>query len=153
MSYQDFKQALKLATDHKYFVSGTGLTAEEIKKAEGILGLEFSSQMIEFYKNFNYISFDGCEIFGINFDDSDIFEGNSLTYALHERKEYALSKKWLPIYNYGDGSLAFLDYSCLNIDREPAVIRCFYNGEQYQKMENAAEDFGSFLLSLIKENC
>ncbi|NLZ75725.1 MAG: SMI1/KNR4 family protein [Erysipelotrichia bacterium] len=152
MSYHDFKQALELAVNRKYFISGTGLTAEEMKKAEKILGLTFSPQLVEYYKKFNYISFYGCEIFGIDLDNLDIFEGNTLTYALCERKEFGLPQEWLPIYNFEDGSLAFLDFGCLNNEKEPAVIRCLYNGERYQKIEDISEDFGSFLLSLVLEN-
>ncbi len=151
MSYQDLKQALKIAEELPYFTVGTGLSAEEIKKGEEILNLKFSLQLREYYKKYNYLSFYGCELFGIDFENLDVLEGNSLAYALNERKEYGLSDKWLPIYNFDDGSLAFLDFSSLNNNNEPLIISGYYDGEKYQKIETIAEDFGAFLLSLVME--
>lgn len=153
MSYEDFKQAIRLAADCEFFTSGSGLSADEIYKAEQMLGIEFSPQMVEYYKRLNYVSLLESEIFGIEFEyDSTILEGNSLAYTLYERSNYGLPKQWIPIYNFNDGSLAFLDYSSLNKSNEPSVIRALYNGERYQKMERVAEDFGSFMLSLIEDN-
>ena len=50
MSYEDFKQAIRLAADCEFFTSGSGLSADEIYKAEQILN-KFSPQMVEYYKS------------------------------------------------------------------------------------------------------
>ena len=54
-------------------------------------------------------------------------------------------------YNYGDGNMAYLDYSSLNKEKEPIVIMAFYNGEKYEVVENVAEDLGAFIFHLVKE--
>ena len=107
---------------------------------------------IEFYKKYGYISFYGNEIFGIDpDDDSGILEGNSVAYALNDRKEYNLPNEWIPIYNFDDGNMAYLDYSYLNEQKEPRVIMAFYNGKEYEIVETLAEDFGDFVLQLVQE--
>ena len=92
------------------------------------------------------------EIYGIDpEDDSGILEGNSVAYALNDREEYNLPKEWIPIYDFGDGNMAYLDYSSLNMEKEPSVIMAFYNGDKYEINEPLAEDLGDFLLQLVQE--
>lgn len=152
MSYQDFERAMELAPSCEYFTTDGGKSPEQIRKAEKMLGISFSPQLLSFYEKFGYLSFFGCEIFGIGPGDSKILEGNSVAYALHDRSELGLPEQWVPIYNYGDGNLAYLDYSRLNALKEPPVIMCFYNSKEFQQVETVAEDFGAFLLSLIEES-
>ncbi len=153
MSYENFKRAIELAPQCEYYTAGKGLSLEEIHKAEEILGVKFSLQLLEFYQKFNYLSFRGHEFFGIDLEsDSDILEGNSLAYALHERINYNLPEPWIPIYNFGEGSIACLDYGSLNMSNEPSVIRALYNGKEYLRLEQVADDFGSFILSLVEES-
>ena len=83
--------------------------------------------------------------------DSGILEGNSVAYALNDREEYNLPKEWIPIYDFGDGNMAYLDYSSLNMEKEPSVIMAFYNGDKYEINETLAEDLGDFLLQLVQE--
>ncbi len=117
-----------------------------------MLSVSFSSQCKEFYEKYGYLSFFGNEIYGIDpEDDSGILEGNSVAYALNDRKEYNLPKEWIPIYNFDDGNMAYLDYSSLNAEKEPRVIMAFYNGEKYEITEILAEDFGDFILQLVQE--
>ena len=99
-----------------------------------------------------YLSFYGSEIFGIDpDDDSGILEGNSVAYALNDRDEYSLPEEWIPIYDFDDGSMAYLDYSHLNKQKEPRVIMASYDGEEYEVVEILAEDFGDFVLQLVQE--
>lgn len=152
MSYFDFEKAMNLAPKCKFYTIAGGKTDDEIKKSEKLLSLNFSKQCKEFYKKYGYLSFFGNEIFGIDpDDDSGILEGNSVAYALNDREEYNLPVCWLPIYNYEDGNMAYLDYSSLNEEEEPSVIMAFYNGVKYEKVEIVAEDFGSFVLQLVEE--
>ena len=98
------------------------------------------------------MSFFGNEIYGIDpEDDSGILEGNSVAYALNDREEYNLPEEWIPIYDFGDGNMAYLDYSYLNEQKEPRVIMAFYNGKEYEIVEKLAEDLGDFILQLVQE--
>ena len=152
MSYQDLKRAMELVPKCKFFTTVGGKDKKAIKKSEELLKIKFSKQSLEFYEKFGYLSFYGNEIFGIDpDDDSEILEGNSVAFALNDRKEYRLPNEWIPIYNFQDGNMAYLDYSSLNSENEPRVIMAFYNGKEYEVSEILAEDFGEFLLKLVQE--
>ena len=65
------------------------------------------------------------------------------------------TKKPENLCRYASDFLAFkmkyLDYSSLNDDGEPCVITARFNGSAYQAEETIAEDFGNFVLQLVKE--
>lgn len=152
MSYSNFVQAMELAPKCKFYTVAGGKTEEEIKKAEQMLNVKFSNQSREFYEKYGYLSFYGNEIFGIDpYDDSGILEGNSVAYAINDRLEYNLPNNWIPIYNFEDGNMAYLDYSSINAEGEPRVIMAFYNGTEYEVAEILAEDLGDFILQLVQE--
>ena len=152
MSYQNFLKAMELAPKCKFYTTAGGKTEEEIKRAEQMLNVTFSTQGREFYEKYGYLSFYGNEIFGIEPDDnSGILEGNSVACALHDREKYNLPSEWIPIYNFEDGNIAYLDYSTLNSEKEPRVIIAFYNGAEYEVVENLADDLGDFILQLVQE--
>lgn len=152
MSYQNFEKAMELAPKCKFYTTVGGKTEEEIKKAEQLLDVSFSNQCREFYTKYGYLSFYGNEILGIDPDDaSGILEGNSIAYAINDREEYNLPKEWIPIYNFEDGNMAYLDYSSLNAEKEPKVIMAFHNGTEYEIAETLAEDFGDFIWQLVQE--
>ncbi|MGF7143237.1 hypothetical protein HNQ56_001660 [Anaerotaenia torta] len=113
--------------------------------------MKFSKQSKEFYEEYGYLSFFGNEIFGIDPDDLDMLEGNSVAYAINDREEYNLPNDWIPIYDFEDGNMAYLDYSSSNSEKEPRVIMTFYNGEEYELAEVLSEDFGDFILELVEE--
>lgn len=152
MSYQDFENAMRLAPKCEFYTTENGKTNEEISESEKLLNIKFSRQCRKFYEEYGYLSFSGNEIFGIDpNDDSGILEGNSVTYAINDRDEYNLPNEWIPIYNFEDGNMAYLDYSSLNLEKEPRVIMAFYNGKEYQISEVLANDFGEFLFCLVQE--
>lgn len=152
MSYQNFIKAMELAPKCKFYTTVGGKTEEEIEKSEKMLNVIFSNQCREFYLKYGYLSFYGNEIFGIDPNDSSgLLEGNSVAYALNDREEYNLPKEWIPIYNFDDGNMAYLDYTSLNAEKEPRVIMAFYNGEKYEIVEKVAEDFGDFILQLVQK--
>jgi hypothetical protein len=152
VSYQNFEKAMLLAQKCKFYTTAGGKTRGEILKSEDLLGIKFSKQCLEFYKRYGYLSFFGSEIFGIDpDDDSGILEGNSVAYALNDRKKYHLPLSWVPIYNYEDGNMAYLDFSNRNPDGEPRVIMCMHTREKYEMIEVIAEDFGDFLLQLVEQ--
>lgn len=152
MSYQNFKKAMELAPNCKFYTTVGGRSKEAIQKSEELLGVKFSSQCYEFYEKYGYLSFWGNEIFGIDpDDDSGELEGNSVAYAINDRMEYGLPKAWIPLYNFDDGCMAYLDYSSLNEANEPCVIIATYNGSEYEVVEQIAEDLGEFIFNLVKE--
>ena len=152
MSYQNFETAMQLAPKCKFYTTAGGKNKEDILKSEKLLGIRFSKQCLEFYQKYGYLSFFGNEIFGIDpEDDSGILEGNSVAYALNDRKEYDLPLDWLPVYNYEDGNMAYLDFSNKNEDEEPRVIMGIYTGNGYEITKTIAEDFGQFLLQLVNQ--
>lgn len=152
MSYQNLKDAMELAPKCKFYTTVGGRSKEEIRKSEELLGVKFSAQCREFYEQYGYLSFFGNEIFGIDpNDDSGELEGNSVAYALNDRMEYGLPEAWIPLYNFDDGCMAYLDYSSLNEENEPCVIVATFTGSGYEVVEQIAEDLGEFILSLVKE--
>lgn len=152
MSYSNYEEAMRLASKCKFYITAGGKSQEEIQKAEKLLGVKFSRQCRDFYEKYGYLSFFGNEIFGIDpNDDSGELEGNSVAYALNDRVECGLPAPWIPIYNFDDGVMAYLDYSLLNKDGEPCVIVAKFDGMEYHVEETIAEDFGNFVLQLIKE--
>lgn len=152
MSYQNYKDAMELAKKCKFYTTAGGKNQEAIKKSEELLGIKFSKQCREFYEQYGYLSFFGNEIFGIDPDDnSGELEGNSVAYALNDRREHGLPVSWIPIYNFDDGLMAYLDYASLNDDGEPCVIAAEFDGSAYQVEETIAEDLGEFVLQLVEE--
>lgn len=170
MSYQDFQKAMELAPKCEYYYSRGGTTAEKIKKAEEMLGLQFSRQCREFYEKYNYISFSGYEIEGINPDSNFPLAGNAVATALADRKESGLPEQWVPVLDECfDGLVVYMDYSHLNAEGEPRIIEAVYtNGDhlvdddaedfdedeercRYKVTEVLAEDLGEYILSVVEE--
>ena len=73
------------------------------------------------------------------------------TSYYYPRFYLGLPDKWIPLYNFDDGIMAYLDYSSLNDVGEPCVIAARFNDVGYQIEETIAEDFGEFILQLVKE--
>lgn len=153
MSYHDYKKAMELAKNCKFYTTLDGKRQDEIDAAERNLNIKFSKEIKDFYLEYGYLSFEGNEIFGIDpLDDSGILEGNSVTYALNEREQYGMPNEWLPFYNYGDGYIVCQNYSTNNEEGEPEIISVFFDGEKYAIDEKIANDFGEFVLRLIENN-
>lgn len=153
MSYTNYLNAMEKAKECEFYTTDGGLDEDIIKRSQEMLGITFSKQCREFYSTYGYLSFEGNEIFGIDpDDDSGELEGNSVAYALNDREELGLPEKWLPIYSFDDGEMAYLDYSTLNEENEPRVIMGIYNGDTFEIEEVLAEDFGDFVMKLIEED-
>lgn len=153
MSYKNFKKALKLAKKCDGYDVGNGKSDAIISKASELLGIKFSKQNYVYFSKLGYLEFFGVEVFGIMKDDfSGAPETNCVETALADRQEHNLPNEWLPIYFFDDGYYGYLDYSQLNKDGEPQVIMAIYNGKEYIVAEKVAEDFGDFLLNLVKES-
>lgn len=152
MSYQRFMDACKQMKQFTDFEFSGGRSDIDISQAEIELGLRFSRQCRAFIKEFDYVSFDGNEIFGIvDGASSPILEGNLVAYTKNDRALLGLPAVWIPFYNFGDGTMAYYDYSVLNEDQEPRIIRAIYNPvkKEFAVIERLAEDFGEFLFQLV----
>lgn len=151
MSYENYKTAMKAAKSLRFYTTAGGRSEEAIRKSEEILGIKFSPQYREFNKDHGYLSFFGCEIFGADPENLEIAEGNSIACALIERRDYGLPSYLLPIYNFNDGCMAYLDHTFLNDAGEPRVVMMEYTVTGYELVEVLEEDFGDFVLSLVRE--
>jgi hypothetical protein len=152
MSYTNYAKALELAKNCEGYFVEKGKTKDVISTAEKLVGLEFSKQHYDYLNKLGFLDFFGHEFHGIPKDDfSGIPEGCMIKGALHFREKNNLPQKWIPIYNFEDGHMAYLDYSDLNEQGEPRIIEAIYTGEKYEITEVLAEDFGDFLLQQIDE--
>jgi len=150
MSLQNFVRAIELAKKCEFYTIAGEKSEEVVLKAEELFGYKFSKQNFQFFKHLGYLSFFGCEIFGIIKDDfSGKYTGCAIEAALSDRKSNNLPAEWLPIYYFDDGYMGYLDYGQLNDEGEPPVIMSLYNGERYEAPEKVAEDFGDFLLQVV----
>lgn len=151
MSYSNYEKAVSKILTFKYMSAGEQ-TEELMKKVEEILDVKLSKQHYNYFKNYGYLAFSGIMLYGIY---NDVFNGiygdNAVVAPLQDRKEYGLPKEWLPIYDFDDGYIAYLDYSHLNQDREPRIIMAIYTGNSYEVTEIIAEDLGDFLLELVQQ--
>ena len=99
MSYQNFVNALELATKCKYYTVRGERSNEVVAKAEILFNHKFSKQNNEYFKRLGYLSFYGHEIFGICKDDfSGEHAGCAIEATLHDRQELNLPPKWLTLF-------------------------------------------------------
>ena len=152
MSYLNFEKAVALAKQCDGYVDGGSKSNSVVAKAEELLGIKFSKQNTQYFKQYGFIEFFGHEFYGIVKDDfSGSYVGCSIEATLQDRRELNLPPQWLTLYFFDDGYYGYLDYSQLNENGEPPVIIAIYDGEKYVVAEKVAEDLGDFMLSLVEE--
>jgi len=150
-TYQKAKQIISAQTDIADFVGGR--SNDLISMAENELNLKFTGLYLDYLQTFGAGNFGAEEIYGIINDD---FENSSVPdviwYTLTERKEANLPNNLLVIYDTGSEELFCLDFNNLDDKNEPRVVS-FVPGMQLesQTYEIIANDFGDFLLDLVKE--
>src|SRR5699024_3093011 len=150
-TYQKAKQIISAQTDIADFVGGRSNNL--ISMAENELNLKFTGLYLDYLQTFGAGNFGAEEIYGIINDD---FENSSVPdaiwYTLTERKEVNLPNNLLVIYDTGSEEIFCLDFNTLDDKNEPRVIS-FVPGMQLesQTYEIIANDFGDFLLDLVKE--
>ena len=88
MSWENYERSMELAPKCRFYTTAGGKSTQEIEEAEKLLGIKFSKQYRDFNEKYGYLSFYGNEIFGIDTNNLGELEGNSLAYALNDRKEY-----------------------------------------------------------------
>lgn len=149
-AYNEVKQII-LNDDIADFVGGR--TSELINSAEEKLGLKFTGLYLNYLQTFGAGNFGAQEIFGIisnDFENSSV--PDAIWYTLTERKESNLPSNLLIIYDTGSDVLFCLDYNQLDENREPKVVSFVPGVElESQTYEIIANDFGDFLLDLVKQ--
>ena len=150
MSYQDYQKAISLVVQCDCFASAGQQTDELIGKIEQVFGFSLSRQHYEYYKEFGWISFFGSELYGIYKNAFEgIYTGNAVIATIQDRRDYNLPLDWIPLYDYDDGYMMYLNYADMNLEGEPRVILGIFTGKQYEVSEIIAEDLGAFLLELV----
>ncbi|BBW97006.1 SMI1/KNR4 family protein [Geobacillus icigianus] len=115
------------------------------------LGLKFIGSYLDFLLSFGAGNFGSQEIFGIissDFENSSV--PDAIWYTLTERREGNLPSNLLIIYDTGSDEVFCLDFNKID-NNEPKVVSFFLGVDlDNQKYEIIANDFGSFLLDLVK---
>ncbi|WP_010531764.1 SMI1/KNR4 family protein [Lentibacillus jeotgali] len=149
-TYQKAKQIILAEEDIADFVGGC--TSDLKRLAEEKIGLKFAGLYLDYVKTFGAGNFGSQEIYGIIHDD---FENSSVPdaiwYTLTERREIDLPNNLLIIYDTGSDGLFCLDYDQLDENGEPIIVSFTPGVElESQTYEIIANDFGDFLLDLVK---
>ena len=121
--------------------------------AEVKLGLTFTGLYLDYLQTFGAGNFGAQEIYGIinaDFENSSV--PDAIWYTLTERRETNLPSNLLVIYDTGSDELFCLDFNQLDNNGEPRVVS-FLPGVRLesQTYEVIANDFGDFLLDLVKQ--
>lgn len=151
MSYKSYVSAMEKASECDGYDTGTGVSGETVGNAEKLLDIIFSKQLREYLLNYGFLEFFGVELYGIIKEDfsSTVLEGNIVEWTLNERKNNDLDPKWLPIRFEDDGAMAFMDFSRLNSEGEPAVILAVNTEKGYEFQDELADDLGEYILELV----
>lgn len=150
-NYQKAKEIILNEEEIADFVGGR--TDELISLAEEKLGLKFTGLYFDYLKTFGAGNFGAQEIYGIinaDFENSSV--PDAIWYTLIERREINLPDNLLVIYDTGSDEIFCLDYNHLDDNGEPKVVS-FVPGVdlESQTYEIIANDFGDFLLDLVKQ--
>lgn len=150
-TYHEAKQIILNGDDIADFVGGR--TSELINSAEEKLGLKFTGLYLDYLQTFGAGNFGAQEIYGIisaDFENSSV--PDAIWYTLTERREINLPSNFLVIYDTGSDELFCLDFNQLEDNREPKVVSFVPGVElESQTYEIIANDFGDFLLDLVKQ--
>ena len=150
-TYEEAKQMILNNDDIADFVGGC--TIDLINLAEEKLGLNFTGLYLDYLQTFSAGNFGAQEIYGIisaDFENSSV--PDAIWYTLSERKEINLPSNLLVIYDTGSDELFCLDFNQLDYKGEPKVVSYVPGVElENQTYEIIANDFGDFLLDLVKQ--
>lgn len=150
-TYEEAKHMILNNDDIADFVGGC--TIDLINLAEEKLGLKFTGLYLDYLQTFSAGNFGAQEIYGIisaDFENSSV--PDTIWYTLSERKEINLPSNLLVIYDTGSDELFCLDFNQLDYKGEPKVVSYVPGVElENQTYEIIANDFGDFLLDLVKQ--
>lgn len=154
MSQQNYEKAKDIIEMSRSMCFFAGAKDDSlIQKAEKALGISFSHQIRDFFKNYGAGNIGAEEIYGIindNFTDSSV--PNGVWFTLTERREVQMPHHLYVLYDTGAGEFFCLDFSRLNEHKEPPVV-VYIPGvdNNLQSYEIIAEDFGDYLLNIVEE--
>lgn len=154
MSLTTYSKAKKIIEDNNELLdSFEGANKKLIEKAEAVLNVTFPNDYKQFLLDFGAITFGSTEIYGIFTED---FEKSGVPDAvwatLNERKLVNMPDNLVVIYNTEMGELYCLNFNNLNHNNEPRVTSYFAGfDEDAQENEVLYDDFGEFLLDILKE--
>lgn len=154
MSVEAYQEAKQIILNDDYIADFIGgRSTELINLAEEKLGLRFTGLYLDYLQTFGAGNFGAQEIYGIisvDFENSSV--PDAIWYTLTERKEINLPSNLLVIYDTGSDELFCLDFNQLDDKGEPKVVS-FVPGVELESQiyEIIANDFGDFLLDLVKQ--
>ena len=154
MSINDYYYAEILIEENEDLSDFVGNTSKDlVDKAEMKLEVKFSKSYKKFLLKFGAGNFGSEEIFGIiktDFENSGI--PDAVWYTLKQRKDIKIPDNLVIIYFTGGEELFCLDAYKINNDGESPIVSYILGvDEKYQKYEVIAEDFGEFLLDIVKK--
>jgi antitoxin YobK len=154
LSWDTYQQAIPFMKQSEEECDFVGERTDElINKAENVLGFGFSKIYRDFVNKLGAGNFGSQEVCGVIDDD---FENSSVPdaiwFTLTEREDSNLPNYLLVIYDTGMGELFCLNFKKVNEMGEPNVIT-YIPGIDLDKQDLTviANDFGDFLLDLVKE--
>ncbi|MFX3619115.1 MAG: SMI1/KNR4 family protein [Sporolactobacillus sp.] len=154
MGIESYRKAKEIILDHEEIADFIGNRSNQlIKSAENKLKLKFTGLYLDYLQSFGAGNFGAQEIYGIINDD---FENSSIPdaiwYTLTERKEINLPLNLLIIYDTGSDELFCLDFNQRDTKEEPKIVS-FVPGAnlESQTYEIIADDFGDFLLNIVRQ--
>ncbi|PAD45917.1 SMI1/KNR4 family protein [Shouchella clausii] len=154
MSVETYQKAKEIIMNEEEIADFVGERTDElINLAEEKLGLKFTGLYLDYLKTFGAGNFGAQEIYGIidaDFENSSV--PDAIWYTLTERKEIRLPDNLLVIYDTGSDELFCLDFNQRDDNGEPKVVSLVPGVDlESQTYEIIANDFGDFLLDLVKQ--
>lgn len=154
MSVETYQKAKEIIMNEEEIADFVGERTDElISLAEEKLGLKFAGLYLDYLKTFGAGNFGAQEIYGIidaDFENSSV--PDAIWYTLTERKEIRLPDNLLVIYDTGSDELFCLDFNQRDDNGEPKVVSLVPGVDlESQTYEIIANDFGDFLLDLVKQ--
>ncbi|MGX7420035.1 SMI1/KNR4 family protein [Carnobacterium gallinarum] len=151
---EEYSKAKKIIEENDDLVDDFGGASDDIiKKAQLVLSVQFPEDYKLFLSCFGALTFGSIEIYGVfreDFDNSGV--PDVVWVTLNERNLVNMPKHLVILYNTGMGEMYCMNYEDLNSDNEPKITSYFPGfSENAQKNEVLYDNFGGFLLDMIKE--
>ena len=152
MGMKEYEQAIELMKTYPSMMDFVGPRSERfIEVAEKALDISLPATYRRFLLEFGAGAFGASEIYGIvseDFENSATPDGVWMT--LYERRTVSMPKNMVVIYAVGDGELFCLDIEATKNEEAPVIAyQPGYTLEE-QRREKIADDFGGFLLDIVK---
>ena len=154
MSIESYRKAKNIILSNQEMADFIGgRTDDLIITAEEKLDLKFTGLYLDYLQTFGAGNFGAQEIYGViknDFGNSSV--PDAIWYTLTERKDINLPENYLIIYDTGSDKIFCLDFKKTNKKEEPKVVSFVPGIElESQTYEIIANDFGDFLLNLVKQ--